>query len=101
MNFAEARESLNDVIHSPVRLSLVAALNSVDSADYQTLREVLGVSYSLMSKHAGILEDSGYLVITKEFARRTPVTRMSLTRDGRAAFSEYLEALDRLMRGLT
>ncbi|GAA2115094.1 transcriptional regulator [Kocuria atrinae] len=101
MNFAEARECLSDVIHSPVRLSLVAALNSVDSADYQTLREVIGVSYSLLSKHAGILEDSGYIFITKEFDGRTPVTRMGLTRDGRIAFTRYLDALDRLMRGVT
>lgn len=101
MNIAQARESLDDVVHSPVRLCLVTALNSVDSADCPTLREALGVSYSLMSKHAGILEDSGYLVITKEFAGRTPVTRMSLTRDGRAALNRYLEALDRLLRGLT
>lgn len=39
---AQARESLDDLLHSPVRLTLMAALASVDSADYQTLREAMG-----------------------------------------------------------
>ncbi|WP_080796795.1 winged helix-turn-helix domain-containing protein [Corynebacterium pacaense] len=101
MNLAEARAALDDRIHSPVRLTLMAALNSVDSVDYQTLREELGVSYSLLSKHAGILEGVGYLRITKAFAGRTPTTRMSVTRAGRDAFERHLGALDRIMQGLT
>lgn len=101
MNLANARAALDDVIHSPVRLTLVAVLNSVDSVDYQTLREELGVSYSLLSKHAGILEDAGYLRITKAFDGRTPTTRMSLSRAGREAFQRHLAALDRIMQGLT
>lgn len=101
MNLADARVTLDEVIHSPVRLTLVAALNSVDSADYQTLREQLGVSYSLLSKHAGILEGAGYLTITKAFDGRTPTTRMSLTRVGGEAFQRHLAALDRIIQGLT
>lgn len=101
MNLADARAALDDVIHSPVRLTLVAVLNSVDSVDYQTLREELGVSYSLLSKHSGILEDAGYLTITKAFDGRTPTTRMGLTRVGREAFQRHLAALDRITQGLT
>lgn len=101
MNLEEARIALNDTIHSPVRLVLMAALNSVDSADYQSLREELGVSYSLLSKHAAILEQAGYLKISKAFDGRTPITHLNLTRDGRQAFQSYLSALDRLVRGLT
>ena len=100
MNLAEARESLDDLIHSPVRLTLMSALASVDSADYQTLREAMGVSYSLLSKHASILEDAGYLVIRKTFVGRTPTTHMSITRTGRAAFDRHLSALDVVVRGL-
>ncbi len=71
----------------------------VDSADYQTLREELGVSYSLLSKHAGILAETGYLKITKEFDGRTQITRMSLTRQGREAFQNHLDAeIQRLLQ---
>lgn len=101
MNLSQAREALDDMIHSPVRLTLAAALNSVDSADYQMLREELGISYSLLSKHAGILEEAGYLKITKEFDGRTQTTRMSLTRQGMEAFQNHLAALDRIVQGLS
>lgn len=61
----------------------------------------LGVSYSLLSKHASILEDASYLTITKEFTARAPTTRMSLTRVGREAFECHLAAMDRIVQGLT
>lgn len=86
--------------HSPLRFTLVAPLSSVDSADYQTLREELGISYSLLSKHPGILEEVGYLKITKEFDGRTQMTRMSLKKTGREAFQKHLSALDRIVQGL-
>ncbi|MBF9010512.1 transcriptional regulator [Corynebacterium phoceense] len=79
----------------------MAALNSVDSVDYQTLKDELGVSYSLLTKHATLLEEAGLLKISKDFEGRTPVTRLRLTRSGRRAFAQYLEALDRLVAGLT
>lgn len=101
MNLSQAREALDDMTHSPLRFTLVAPLSSVDSADYQTLREELGISYSLLSKHAGILEEVGYLKITKGFDGRTQMTRMSLTRQGREAFQKHLSALDRIVQGLS
>lgn len=101
MNLADARMSLKDTIHSPVRLTLMAALNTVDSADYQSLREQLEISYSLLSKHAAILEQAGYVKITKTFHARTPTTRLKLTHAGRQAFKHYLVSLDRIMHGLT
>nr|WP_268914494.1 transcriptional regulator [Corynebacterium phoceense] len=101
VELSEARQALGTPIHSPVRLSVMAALNSVDSVDYQTLKDELGVSYSLLTKHATLLEEAGLLKISKDFEGRTPVTRLRLTRSGRRAFAQYLEALDRLVAGLT
>lgn len=100
MSLASARAALDDLIHSPVRLTLMSALASVDSADYQTLRREMDVSYALLSKHAAILEEAGYLVGTKSFRGRTPQTHYRLTRAGRRAYTTYLEALDEIVRGL-
>ena len=87
-------------MHSPVRLTLMSALASVDSADYQTLKDELDVSYALLSKHASILEEAGYVAVTKSFDRKTPRTTYRLTRVGRAAHATHLAALDRIVRGL-
>lgn len=100
MNLSQARESLDDVVHSPVRLCLMGALASVDQADYQTLKDALDVSYALLSKHAAILEQAGYVHVTKEFVGRTPSTTYRLTRKGRAAWESHLAALDVIAQGL-
>lgn len=101
MSLASALESLDDLVHSPVRLALMSALNSVDQVDYQTVRSALDVSYALLSKHASILEKAGYLSVAKEFVGKSPRTRYRLTQMGRAAYEAHLDALDELVRGLT
>ena len=99
-SLAEAREALDELVHSPVRFTLMSALNSVDSADYQTVRDALGVSYALLTKHATLLESAGYLKVTKGFRGKTPRTVYSLTRKGRDAYAAHLAALDSIVRGL-
>lgn len=100
MTLAAARQSVDDIVHSPVRLTIMCALASADSADYQTLKDALDVSHALLSKHAAILEDAGYLVSDKPFRGKTPQTHFRLTRVGRAALAAHLETLDEMMRGL-
>ena len=100
MSLAKARRSLDDLVHSPVRFALMSALNSVDEADYQTVREALDISYALLSKHATLLEKAGYLRVTKEFVGKTARTRYRLTVEGRRAYADHLQALDELVRGL-
>lgn len=100
MNLADARRALDETVHSPVRLTLMSALASVDSADYQTLKEQMDVSYALLTKHATILEEAGYLAVSKAFEGKTPRTTYRLTRTGRAAHRAHLAALDRIVQGL-
>lgn len=100
MSLADARRALDDLVHSPVRLALMSALNSVDEADYQTVRDALDVSYALLTKHASLLEKAGYLRVTKDFVGKTPRTRYRLTARGRTAYQKHLAALDELVRGL-
>ncbi|MBW3085354.1 hypothetical protein KEM60_01551 [Austwickia sp. TVS 96-490-7B] len=97
---ASARHRLDEVIHSPVRFAVMCALNSVDAADNATLREQLDLSYSLLGKHAAILHEVGYLRIDKSFLGTTACTSYRLTRLGRRALHDHLEALDVLVRGL-
>ena len=101
MTLGEARRALDDLVHSPVRFTLTSALASVDSADYQTLKEEMELSYALLTKHATILEQAGYLSVSKAFDGKTPRTTYRLTRRGRAAYRAHLDALDEIVRGLS
>ena len=91
------RHDLADVIHAPVRLSVVAALARLDEADFRFLRDTVEVSDSLLSKHLTTLEAAGYVEITKRGSGRRPQTWVRLTPTGRAAFAAYREALRRIV----
>lgn len=87
------RRSLDPVIHSPVRLSIIAALSGVDQSDFASMRDTVEVSDSTLSKQITILEDADYLLIQKTFVGRRPRTYLSLTTEGRKAFELHLRAL--------
>lgn len=93
MTETHPRHRLDDVIHSPVRLSVVAALAGVEKADFKSLRDTIEVSDSTLSKQLTVLEEAGYVEISKDRVGRRPRTWASLTPAGRAALTSHLQAL--------
>ncbi|MFE7295108.1 winged helix-turn-helix domain-containing protein [Streptomyces sp. NPDC057579] len=87
------RKSLNSVIHAPLRFSIVAALASVDEADFKTLREAIEITDSALSKQITLLEQASYVKVRKTFVGKRPRTWLSLTNEGRTAFTRHLTAL--------
>src|SRR5690606_34910440 len=59
------RKSLDEVIHAPVRFSIMAALAAVESADFKTVREAVEVTDSTLSKQVSTLEGAGYVQVRK------------------------------------
>lgn len=87
------RHGLDDVIHAPVRFSIVATLTGVDRAEFAFLRDVVEVSDSVLSKQISVLEQAGYVKVTKGYVGKRPRTWLALTPAGRRAFDAHLEAL--------
>ncbi len=87
------RTRLDDLIHHPVRFSLMAALAKAEELEFRSLRDVLGVSDSVPSRQASTLEDAGYVNIRKGFVGKRPRTWLSLSPTGRKIFEEHLQAL--------
>ena len=92
------RHGLDSVIHAPVRLSIMSALACVESIDFKLLRDTLEVSDSLLSKHISVLEEAGYVEVTKGYVRKRPRTWFALTDEGRAAFQQYVTALRKIVQ---
>ena len=67
MTLEHARHRLDDVIHAPVRFSIVAALATVEQADFATIRDTVEISDSALSKQATALEAAGYVKIKKGY----------------------------------
>nr|WP_260408213.1 transcriptional regulator [Planomonospora venezuelensis] len=93
------RHQLDDLIHAPVRLSIMAALAAADKAEFRFLRDTIEVSDSLLSKHIITLEEAGYVEVEKVFVGKRPRTWLSLTDAGRRAFQDYVSVLKRLTEG--
>jgi DNA-binding MarR family transcriptional regulator len=93
------RHVLDEVIHAPVRLSIVATLASAEKVDFRFLRDTLEVSDSLLSKHLTTLETAGYVEITKGHLGRRPRTWCSLTETGQKAFRTYTAVLQQIVAG--
>ncbi|GAB1695114.1 transcriptional regulator [Krasilnikovia sp. M28-CT-15] len=87
------RLSLDPLIHRPVTLSVTAALSAVDEADFATIRDIVQVSDSVLSKQITALEQAGYLKVRKAFVGRRTRTYLSLTAAGRAALAAHRRAL--------
>lgn len=92
-------EAIDDVIHGRMRLGIMAYLAGADSADFSTLKERLQATDGNLSVHLRKLEDAGYVEILKTFVGRKPLTQARITREGRAAFTRYLQAISALVDG--
>lgn len=88
-----ARHRLDDLIHAPVRFSIVAALSSVDEAEFGVVRDRVEISDSALSKQVNTLWGAGYVKVRKGYVGKYPRTWLSLTKLGRKAYAAHLEAL--------
>lgn len=91
--------NLDDIIHSRVRLAIMSFLMTANRASFPELKKQLSLSDGNLSTHLRKLEDSGYLIVDKQFIDRKPSTIVSLTTEGKTAFSEYLLELTAMVQG--
>jgi DNA-binding MarR family transcriptional regulator len=87
-------DGLDEVIHAPHRLRICAYLEGASSAEFSALRDLLGVADSVLSKHLKVLQDAGYVAITKPTGHGGRVrTWVALTPTGRRSYAAYVATL--------
>lgn len=69
-----------------------------ESADFSSLKELLGVTDGNLASHAKALELENYIAIEKQFIGKKPNTSYRTTKEGRKAFQEHIEALEKLIQ---
>ena len=87
------RHRLDPVIHSPVRLSIMACLAAADKAEFGFVRDTVEVSDSVLSRQVTLLAEAGYVRPRKGYVGKRPRTWLSLTATGRSAYEAHLAAL--------
>ena len=90
---------LNPVIHGKLRLALLSLLSGVDEAEFTWLRSRTGSTDGNLGAQLMKLEEAGYVTVEKRFVQRKPQTLYRMTETGRAALTEYVQALKQLLGG--
>ncbi len=92
--------TVDRIIHTPPRLTILAYLYIVESADFIFLMRLCDLTWGNLSSHLSKLEESGYVEITKDFVDKRPHTMVQLTEPGRNAFREYKDNLQKALNAL-
>jgi DNA-binding MarR family transcriptional regulator len=88
------------VVHAPPRLQVCGLLAAVDTMEFAAVRDAVGVSDSVLSKHVRQLEEAGYVRVRKATVASRVRTSLSLTDAGRVAFAAHVAELRRITAGL-
>jgi len=86
------------LIHAPKRLQICAVLAPLKEVEFKLLRERLAVSDSVLSKQLKALEDAGYVILNKRTENGRQRTWVSLSREGRIAFSGHVKTLKEIIK---
>ncbi len=90
-------DKLDKAIHEKARLGIMTLLASRVSWPFQELKAELNMTDGNIVTHLRILHEAGFIAVTKEILDR-PQTSYSLTVKGRAAFQEYLNVLEEIVK---
>jgi len=93
-------DEIDPVIHGKIRLGIMAFLASVGSASFVVLRDKTGATDGNLSTNLRKLEEVNYIKIKKSFEGRKPLTLVTLSKKGRAAWVDYLDKMLALLNGV-
>jgi len=92
----QIHNSINRVVHEPVRLAILKILISAKEVDFNFLLTTLGLTKGNLATHINKLETAGLIEVKKEFRGRIPHTSYRITRKGRSQFQKYWENIKAL-----
>ncbi|HPV55952.1 MAG TPA: transcriptional regulator, partial [Tenuifilaceae bacterium] len=88
--------NLNKHFENRIRLGIMSVLMVNDWVDFNSMKETLSVTDGNLASHMKALEGERYVEVKKQFIDKKPNTTYRATIDGRKAFEEHLDALEKL-----
>jgi DNA-binding MarR family transcriptional regulator len=90
-------QNINKAFDHRIRLGIMSVLMVNESADFNMLKELLGVTDGNLASHTKALEAENYIQIEKQFIGKKPNTRYIATKEGKKAFKDHIDALEKLI----
>ncbi|MBO6144122.1 MAG: transcriptional regulator [Prevotella sp.] len=87
---------INPLLHSELRLKIMVALDSLESADFMYLCQITDSTRGNLSIQLTTLKDADYINVSKTGIGRFSRTTCSITNKGREALRAYEQGLRHL-----
>lgn len=91
-------ENLDKVLEHRIRLQIMSVLVTNDGYEFNSLKEILGITDGNLASHIKALEREKYISVSKSFVDRKPNTKYKISERGRNAFKKHLEALEAVVK---
>ena len=91
---------LDDIIHQPLRLRIMAALNAMPAnagLEFSKLKKLTGATDGNLGAHIETLSKAGYVAVEKAFVGKRPQTTVTASAAGRAAFARHVAMLQEII----
>jgi DNA-binding MarR family transcriptional regulator len=87
----------DNVFFERTRLSILTLVARSERASFNLLRDTLNATEGALYTHVEKLVQGGYLAKQREIANGSPQTVYTLTPEGRAAYADYLQFLEKVI----
>ncbi len=94
----EFLQNLDKAFENKIRLGIMSALVVNEYLDFNSLKDLLGVTDGNLASHLKSLEKSTYVTYKKEFLDRKPNTKYYATNEGKEAFKRHINAIEQLLK---
>ena len=88
---------LNKAFDSRVRIGLMSILIVNNWVSYKEIKNLLDVTDGNLASHIHALEKISFVEIKKQFMGKKPLTTYKVTKNGRIAFMEHINGLEKLL----
>ena len=88
-----AADGLEPTLHAPLRLKIATVLARTGETEFGRVRDLAGVSDSVLSKQLGVLVGAGLATTSKYMADGRLRTRVALTDAGGTRYRRHLTGL--------
>lgn len=91
-------DKFDKAFENRLRLQIMSVLVANQRYDFNSLKELLGVTDGNLASHLKGLEKEEYILVNKSFLGRKPNTNYEATDKGKLAFKNHLDALEQLIK---
>src|ERR671921_1067049 len=91
---------LNKIFDNRIRLGVMSILMVNEEVSFNDLKQMLEVTDGNLATHLVNLEENGFIKVHKGFIGRKTNTTYSITKAGEKSFTEHIDALEAIIKGV-